>query len=165
MTILTNPDDLLFINRSIELSSDCLTDKDLTPFGAVVVLDGKIIGEGRSSVNRLRDATAHAEVMAIRQAGLALNNADLTGAVMYCSGFPCPMCLVACYWARIERIVTAATLEDSQKVGFEDQQFYDQLMVVDEQRLIKVEYIEEARSSAAVVLNAWKAFDRSNKAN
>ena len=90
-----------FLNFAIDLSERALRDQGKTPFGAILVIDGEIIAEGTSSVVELSDPTAHAEVMALRNAGQKLNRHLFPDAVMYASSEPCPMCLVACYWARV----------------------------------------------------------------
>jgi len=114
--------DRSLLQRAIDLSRQAAPDEGTTPFGAVVLLDGVIVGEGTSQVVRLIDPTARAEVMAPRAASTALGRHLITGAIMYCSSEPCPMCLAACCWARIFRVVYAATSHDVATYGFEDLQ-------------------------------------------
>ena len=113
-----------FLQRAIEISRHALEDEGKTPFGALVVVNGEIAGEGTSSVVELLDPTAHAEVMALRHAGIKLQRHLIEDGVMYASSEPCPMCLAACYWARIPRLVFAATSHDVAANGFEDLQLY-----------------------------------------
>ncbi|MFF7879322.1 nucleoside deaminase [Streptomyces sp. NPDC020794] len=141
----------------MELSRHALEDEGKTPFGALVVIDGKIIATGTSSVVELRDPTAHAEVMALRAAGAELGRHLMEDAVMYASSEPCPMCLVACYWARIPRLVYAANSHDVAVNGFEDLQFYRQLALPNAERTLLTETTAdgEAREIAAAALASW----------
>ncbi|MDQ4138184.1 MAG: nucleoside deaminase [Actinomycetota bacterium] len=95
------------------------------PFGAVVVRDGEVLATGQNRVTRDNDPTAHAEVQAIRAACQAVGDFALTGAVIYSSCEPCPMCLAAAMWARVSRIVFAADRNDAAAGGFDDREFYD----------------------------------------
>lgn len=151
------PEDHAFLQQAIELSRRALEDEGKTPFGALVVIDGKVIGTGTSSVMELHDPTAHAEVMALRAAGKALGRHLMEDAVMYSSSEPCPMCLVACYWARIPRLVYAATSHDVAANGFEDLQFYRQLALPNAQRVLMQETSAgaETRNVATGALRAW----------
>jgi guanine deaminase len=97
------------------------------PFGAVVVMDGKVIGEGVNQVTSTNDPTAHAEVVAIRDACRRLGRFDLRGAVLYSSCEPCPMCLAAIYWARLDALYYAASRTDAARAGFDDDFFYQQV--------------------------------------
>jgi guanine deaminase len=109
--------DWRFLAYAIDISRRALEDEGKTPFGAIVVVDGKIVAEGTSSVIELRDPTAHAEVMALRNAGAALGRHLFEDGVMYASSEPCPMCLTACYWARLPRLVFGATTNDVATYG------------------------------------------------
>ena len=91
--------DRKFLQHAITISRHALEDQGKTPFGAIVVLEGEIIGEGTSSVIELLDPSAHAEIMALRDAASKRGNQLLEKAIMYSSSEPCPMCLTACYWA------------------------------------------------------------------
>jgi tRNA(Arg) A34 adenosine deaminase TadA len=97
------------------------------PFGALVVQGGAVLGRGTNRVTELHDPTAHAEVSAIRAACQELGNHSLAGAVLYTSCEPCPMCLAAAWWARIERIVHCATRADAAEAGFDDELLYREL--------------------------------------
>jgi tRNA(Arg) A34 adenosine deaminase TadA len=148
--------DRAFLQRAIDLSQHALLDEGRTPFGAVVVLDGEIAGEGTSQVVELCDPTAHAEVMALRAASTALGRHLITGGIMYCSSEPCPMCLAACYWARISRVVYAATSYDVATYGFEDLQLYRELTKPNEERLIAEQAAgQDQREQAVRGLRDW----------
>ena len=97
------------------------------PFGSVIVKDGKIIGTGHNMVLKNNDSTAHGEVVAIRNAEKELGTYDLTGAEIYTTGEPCPMCLAACMWANISKVYYGCTIKDNEVIGFRDAKF-DQLM-------------------------------------
>lgn len=97
------------------------------PFGAVVVKDGQVVAEGWNQVTSTNDPTAHAEVVAIRRACTALGRFDLRGAVLYTSCEPCPMCLAAAYWARLDAVVFGNTRDEAAAIGFDDQWLYDEV--------------------------------------
>lgn len=150
------PADGEFLHRAIEISRHALQDEGKTPFGALVVVGGEIAGEGTSSVIELSDPTAHAEVMALRHAGARLGRHLLEDGVMYASSEPCPMCLTACYWARIPRLVFAATSHDVAANGFEDLQLYKELAHQREHRSLREEAAgPRLREEAGSVLRAW----------
>lgn len=109
-----------FMRRAIELARIHMRQRHGGPFGAVVVKDGAIIGEGWNAVAATHDPTAHAEIVAIRAATARLGSFDLHGADLYASCQPCPMCLAAAYWARVSRIYVAASGEDAAAIGFGD---------------------------------------------
>ena len=107
------------------------------PFGAVVALDGRVIGRGTNRVVADADPTLHAEVVAIREACRALGTHDLTGAVLYASCEPCPMCFGAAWWARVARIVHAASRADAAGAGFDDAAIYSEVALPAEQRTLE----------------------------
>jgi guanine deaminase len=115
-----------FIERTIELAAENVR-RNGGPFAALVVKDGKAIATGVNRVTRSHDPTAHAEIVAIREACRALEDFQLTGCDMYSSCEPCPMCLGALYWARPARIFYAATRRDAATAGFDDAHIYEQL--------------------------------------
>lgn len=119
--------DETFLRRAIELSRSNAETAFGGPFGAVVVRDGQIVGEGSNRVTADHDPTAHAEMVAIRRACAHLGTHDLKGAVIYTSCEPCPMCLTAILWARIDRMVFANTRADAAAIGFDDDWFYRQV--------------------------------------
>lgn len=119
--------DQFYLSRAIELALKSARSGDGGPFGAVIVCDGKIISESGNQVVRTCDPTAHAEIMAIRTACVAANNYHLPNATLYASSEPCPMCLSAAYWARIERIVFANSRAEAAAIGFCDDELYEEL--------------------------------------
>ncbi|MEW6647237.1 MAG: nucleoside deaminase [Pseudomonadota bacterium] len=125
------------------------------PFGAVVVRDGMIIGRGSNRVTPDNDPTAHAEVVAIRAACRTLNSFSLEGCELYVNCEPCPMCLAAAYWARLERIYYAATRDDAAAGGFDDALIYQEVCLLPEQRRLPLLRLlpEEAGDAFA----AWAA--------
>lgn len=148
--------DRRYLERAIEVSRRALDDEGKTPFGALVVVDDKVVGEGTSQVVELRDPTAHAEVMALRAAATALGRHIIEDGVLYSSSEPCPMCLIACYWARIPRVVFGATSHDVATYGFEDLQFYRELTRPGEERSVQdVAAGGELREAAVAGLRAW----------
>lgn len=125
-----------FMRRAIELSRQGMEAGEGGPFGAVVTKDGTIVGEGWNKVMATNDPTAHGEVVAIRAATQALGNYDLTGCELYTSAQPCPMCLGAIYWARLDRIYYANTAKDAATIGFSDEFLYQQITRAPQSRSI-----------------------------
>lgn len=145
-----------YLRLAIDLSRHALTDQGKTPFGAILVLDDQVIGEGTSSVIELLDPSAHAEVMALRAAARNVQRHLLPGSVLYSSSEPCPLCLATCYWAQVSRIVFGATSYDVATYGFEDLQLYRELATPAEQRsLPEVSADASLRSLATDVLRSW----------
>lgn len=112
-------DDEAFLRKAIELSINNVKIGG-GPFGAIIVKAGRIVSSGVNQVVTLNDPTAHAEIMAIREAALNLNSFDLSGCAIYTSCEPCPMCLSAIYWARIGRVYFGAGKEEAARYGFDD---------------------------------------------
>ncbi|MCB0769651.1 MAG: nucleoside deaminase [Flavobacteriales bacterium] len=148
------PTDGIFIREAIELARTGMERGDGGPFGCVIVKDGKVIGRGNNKVTSTLDPTAHAEVVAIREACKAVGDFQLTGCVLYTSCEPCPMCLGAIYWARPDRIVFACTREDAADAGFDDQLIYDELPLPYTERRIPTERM--LRTEGCAVLTDWK---------
>ena len=119
-----NPD---FLRRAIALATENVESGAGGPFGAVVVRDGKIAGEGVNSVTACNDPTAHAEVNAIRGAAKTLGTFTLAGCELYTSCEPCPMCLAAAYWARLDAVYYGASAADAARAGFDDAFLYAEL--------------------------------------
>jgi guanine deaminase len=113
-----------FMRRAIELSREKMVAGEGGPFGAVIVKDGRIIGEGWNQVLGSKDPTAHAEIVAIRKAAAQIDHFDLSGAEIYTTCEPCPMCLAAILWARIDRMYYANTRIEAAAIGFDDEYFY-----------------------------------------
>jgi tRNA(Arg) A34 adenosine deaminase TadA len=110
----------IYLREAIQLAIDGVQRGDGGPFGAVIVLDGVVIGRGCNRVLRTNDPTAHAEVVALREACARVGNFHLPRAIVYASCEPCPMCLAACYWAQVERVIHGATALDAAAAGFAD---------------------------------------------
>lgn len=123
-----------FMRRAIALSREKMNANEGGPFGAVIVKDDKIIGEGWNLVTSANDPTAHAEITAIRAACGVENDFSLAGCDIYTSCEPCPMCLAAIYWARIERIYYANTRKDAAAIGFDDDFLYREVSLPLEKR-------------------------------
>lgn len=120
-------DDRELMRRAIELAQSGIDANAGGPFGCVIAREGRIVGEGVNKVTSTNDPTAHAEVVAIRDACANLNSFQLEGCVVYTSCEPCPMCLGAIYWARPERIFIACDRHDAAAAGFDDAFIYDEL--------------------------------------
>jgi guanine deaminase len=136
-----------YIRRAIALA-DRNVDMGGGPFGAVIVKDGKVIAEAANGVTRNNDPTAHAEIVAIREAGRKLNDFNLSGCVIYTSCEPCPMCLGAIYWARISGVWFASGKEDAGSAGFDDSLIYEELSKEIGARKLKMEQLKEPRADA-----------------
>lgn len=116
-----------FMRAAIALAEKNVADGTGGPFGAVIVRDGEIIGEGTNQVTSSNDPTAHAEVVAIRNACQKLGTFSLEGCEVYTSCEPCPMCLSAIYWARLDRIFYGNTKADAAEIDFDDAFLYDEI--------------------------------------
>ena len=114
-----------FMKEAIKLAEDNLITNVGGPFGACIVKDGKIIGRGSNQVLKNNDPTAHAEVVAIREACQNINSYDLSGCTLYTNCYPCPMCLSAIIWSNIKEVYYGNTKEDAQAIGFRDDFIYD----------------------------------------
>jgi guanine deaminase len=148
-------DDLRFLLRAVEISRERMLANAGGPFGAVVVANGRILGEGWNQVTSTNDPTAHAEVVAIRAACTARRSFKLEGATIYTSCEPCPMCLAAIYWARIGRIVYANTRADAARIGFDDAFIYDEIPKPEAARSLPIERM--VLPEAGAVFGAWLA--------
>jgi guanine deaminase len=144
-----------FIKKAIELARLGAEEGHGGPFGALVVKDGTIIGEGYNCVTSSNDPTAHAEIEAIRQACKKLGSYQLTDCVIYASCEPCPMCLGAIYWARPEKVFFASTRQDAANAGFDDAFIYDEIQLNASKRRIPM--IFTPSGSMIDVFEKWKA--------
>ncbi len=144
-----------FMRRAIALSRRGVEGGAGGPFGSVVVKDGRIVGEGWNQVTSTNDPTAHAEVVAIRAAGAALGTFDLRGCEIYASCEPCPMCLAAIYWARIDRIHYGNGRADAARIGFDDAAIYDEVARPIPERAVPMERLLPREARAAFDL--WEA--------
>ena len=123
------------------------------PFGCVIVKDGKVVGRGVNRVTQTNDPTAHAEVVAIRNACQALGDFQLTGCELYTSCEPCPMCMAAVYWARPDKVYFGATKDDAAHAGFDDSMIYEEFALPYEKRRIPVS--QTGRDEALKAFEAW----------
>jgi len=141
-----------FMKRAIELSIKSV-NSGTGPFGAVIVKDDKIISEGFNTVTLTNDPTSHAEIVAIRMACKSLVNFSLEGCDLYTTCEPCPMCLSAIYWARINKIYYANTRSDAQKIDFSDSMIYEELNKTTEDR--KIQMHQMMRDEALKAFDLW----------
>ena len=142
------------MREAIRLARNGMDHNEGGPFGAIVVQDGVIIGLGNNRVTSTNDPTAHAEVVAIREACRHLNTFQLTDCVIYTSCEPCPMCLGAIYWARPKAVYFACTKSDASVIGFDDSFIYKELYLDFQQR--KSPMIPLLREEALTVFKAWQ---------
>jgi guanine deaminase len=152
--------DLFFLRRAIELSWESVT-KGGGPFGSVITKNGEVLAESYNKVTLLNDPTAHAEINAIRIAAQKLNTFDLSGCKIYSSCEPCPMCLGAIYWARLDQIFFAATRDDAEKIGFDDSFIYSEISCPPKKRRIKT--VQLLREEALKALKAWDESEKKVK--
>jgi tRNA(Arg) A34 adenosine deaminase TadA len=154
--------DLRFLRRAIELaaenSREDTENPEGGPFGAVIALNEEIVAEGKNRVLVSCDPTAHAEVEAIRAACLKMRSFHLTNATLYASSEPCPMCLAAAYWARVERIVYANSRAEAEAIGFDDADIYRELSLPEDARRIAMLHL--SLPDAPLPLLAWKRLGR-----
>ena len=149
------PSDEDFMRHAIALSRRAMEGDAGGPFGAIVVQDGKVVSEGWNQVTSTNDPTAHAEVVAIRRACSALGRFDLRGAVLYTSCEPCPMCLAAAYWARLDAVVFGNARDEAASIGFDDQWIYDEVPKPIEARSLPMRRLLAAE--AVEVFQDWTA--------
>ncbi len=148
-----------YMRRAIALSVESVKNGG-GPFGAVIVLEGRIVAESTNQVTKNLDPTAHAEVMTIREACRALGQFSLEGGVIYTSCEPCPMCLGAIYWARLTRMVYANDRDDAAAIGFDDRHIHDQLALPIAQQALPSRRLLTEEAKAA--FEAWR--DKTDKA-
>ena len=141
-----------FMKRAIELSIESV-NKGGGPFGCVIVKDEKIVSEGSNKVTSTNDPTAHGEIVAIREACKKINNFSLSGYELYSTCEPCPMCLSAIYWARIDKIYYANTRKDAQQIDFDDSLIYSELQKNVKKR--KIPMIQIMRNEALIAFDLW----------
>lgn len=143
-----------WIEEAVSLGRSGMEDKGGGPFGALVVRAGEAIGRGWNQVTRNLDPTAHAEVTAIREACQLIKRFDLRGCELYTSCEPCPMCLAAIYWARIDRVYYACDRNDAAQAGFDDQFIYDQIGLDQSARSLPMVQLNCAAAQA--VFRDWR---------
>jgi len=154
-------DEMSFLEKAIELSKRGMESGNGGPFGCVIVKDNKIIGEGNNRVTSLNDPTAHAEVVAIRDACQKLNSFQLEGCDIYTSCEPCPMCLGAIYWARPGRVIYANTREEAAAIEFDDEFIYSEINASMMDR--KIPFIHSPHPGAKAIFTAWKTWPGKQK--
>lgn len=147
-------EDKKFIRRAIDLAKKGMQQGAGGPFGAVVVKDGEIIAEGFNKVTSTNDPTAHAEMVAIREACQKSGQFQLTGCTLYTSCEPCPMCLGAIYWARPDKVIFGADRFDAADADFDDQFIYDEIGGDPEER--KIPFDQLLQEEAVAVFDSWK---------
>jgi len=143
-----------FMARAIELAIDNVRSGRGGPFGAVIVKNDTIIAEAANSVTRTKDPTAHAEIVAIRDACRRLGQFELRGCDLYASSEPCPMCLGAIYWARPARVYFGSTAADASKAGFDDSLIYREIPQPFSER--KIPMIQIMSEEAQEAFRAWE---------
>ncbi len=146
-----------FLERAIELARQGMKSGQGGPFGCVIVLGDEIIGEGCNQVTSSNDPTAHAEVVAIREACNKLGTYQLTNCDIYTSCEPCPMCLGAIYWARPKRVIYANTREEAAAIEFDDDFIYGEIIAKMEDR--KIPFLHLPHPMAKEVFEAWKNWE------
>lgn len=143
-----------YMLEAIRLSKEKMEEGFGGPFGAIVVKNGEIIGTGCNQVTSSNDPTAHAEIVAIREACKYLSTFQLRGCILYTSCEPCPMCLGAIYWSRLDQVFYANTQSDAAEIGFDDQFFYKELRLPLANRTIP--FCQLHRQDALDVFHLWK---------
>ncbi|OLD82133.1 MAG: tRNA-specific adenosine deaminase [Acidobacteria bacterium 13_1_20CM_58_21] len=143
-----------FMRRAIALALENVRSASGGPFAAVIVKEDRIIAEGTNRVTRTNDPTAHAEIVAIREACRVLADFQLSGCELYTTCEPCPMCLGAIYWARPARIFYAATAADAAEAGFDDAFIYEELKIAPAGRRIPMTQL--LRDDSLAIFSAWK---------
>lgn len=144
-----------YLRQAIAQAREGMRRNEGGPFGAIIVKDGQVIGRGNNRVTSSNDPTAHAEVVAIREACRHLGNFQLDGCVLYTSCEPCPMCLGAIYWARPDRVVYACSRQDAAEIQFDDDFIYNELPLPPSQRSIPAE--QDLREEGIEVFREWAA--------
>jgi tRNA(Arg) A34 adenosine deaminase TadA len=146
--------DRRYLERAIELAESGMASGRGGPFGALVVRGDEVLAEGCNQVTTAHDPTAHAEVVAIRAACQLLGSFSLAGCQIYASCEPCPMCLAAIYWARLDRLYFAASRSDAAAIGFDDERFYLELGKNPSERQLPAE--QALRDEAASMMLRWR---------
>ncbi|BAC12340.1 nucleoside deaminase [Oceanobacillus iheyensis] len=151
----TNPNHQLFMSKAIELAVSNISQGG-GPFGAVIIKDNKIIAEGTNQVTNYNDPTAHAEVQAIRQACEKLSTFELKGCTLYTSCEPCPMCLGAIYWARVDAVYYGANRKDAAKINFDDDLIYQEIDLHPSSR--KLPFITIPTNDSLLPFETWEKY-------
>lgn len=151
----SRPEDAVLLARAVALSREHMEAGAGGPFGAVIASADGVVAEGWNQVTSALDPTAHAEVVAIRRAAQALGRFSLAGTTLYTSCEPCPMCLAAAYWARVDRVVFANTRAQAAAIGFDDAFLYEQVALPPEARSLPMDHVPTPEAEA--VFAAWLA--------
>lgn len=145
-----------FLQEAIRLADESINDGG-GPFGAVLVKDGEIIGRGSNRVTQLSDPTAHAEVQAIRDACRTVGDFQLSGCELYVNCEPCPMCLAAAYWARVDAVYYAASASDAAEAGFDDVLIKEEIMRKTSERHLPMQ--QALREQAIPTFTRWRELE------
>lgn len=145
--------DTQYLERAVALALDNVTSHGGGPFGALIVRQSEVLSESVNRVTATNDPTAHAEVVAIRKACEKLGSFELPGCVLYTSCEPCPMCLAAAYWARLDRVYFAASRQDAAAAGFDDEFLYEELVKPLSERRLPIARMEVEQRCAP--FEAW----------
>ncbi|MBF0264976.1 MAG: nucleoside deaminase [Gammaproteobacteria bacterium] len=150
-------DDVAIYQKTIDLAIKSITNNG-GPFSALIVKDGKIIGTGINQVSNNHDPTAHAEIMAIRDACQATKNFELTGCTLYASSEPCPMCLSAIYWTRLDRVFYLNGIKEAKNAGFDDSFIYKEIIRPNSEKKIPIIQSNNTRlvNSAKKIFQLWQ---------
>jgi tRNA(Arg) A34 adenosine deaminase TadA len=151
--------DKKFMQRAIDIAFLGVDSGKGGPFGAVVVKDGVIVGEGSNEVTSTADPSAHAEVVAIRRACSSLGEFQLDGCELYTTCEPCPMCIGAIYWARPDKVYYGSTKEDAAAIGFDDNFIYNEIDLAMKDR--KIPFVQMDRSETISLFEKWQ--DKNDK--
>lgn len=143
-----------FMKVAIELAFEGMHENKGGPFGAVVVQNGVIVGRGYNRVTSTNDPTAHAEIVAIRDACKQLNTFELSDCVIYTTCEPCPMCLAAIYWSHVNKIFYGSTKLDAANINFDDSFIYDEIMKNNSERKLNMKQI--SRDETIELFNEWQ---------
>ena len=151
---MTSEKDLHYIQLAVEAARKGVMNNEGGPFGTVIVKGDEIVGVGNNKVVSTNDPTAHAEVVAIREACKQLKSFQLSGCTLYTSCEPCPMCLGAIYWARPDRVVYACSREDAASINFDDDFIYKEIVVPHHER--KIPTVQCGRDLGMEVFRFWE---------
>ncbi|HEY4110372.1 nucleoside deaminase [Puia sp.] len=151
---MINETDIQFLRQAIDLAREGVEGGKGGPFGCVIVKDGVVVGKGCNGVTSTNDPTAHAEVVAIRNACRRLGDYQLTDCDVYTSCEPCPMCLGALYWARPRRVIYAATRHEAAEAGFDDAFIYREIGLEGGER--KIPFVHQPVEAATELFGLWR---------
>ena len=155
--LVSSPSCEKFLHEAIDMAVQNVTSGQGGPFAALVVQNDTVLGRGTNVVTTINDPTAHAEITAIRRACDALDDYELTGCTLYATCEPCPMCLGAAYWARLDRVYYAATREDAAAAGFDDDHIYEELNKPPADRRIPMK--QKLQDEAERPFDAWLDYE------